>query len=252
MTNILVKIFGFHATLIHGDTLILDRWLWLSDRLPRTKGKETMLDVGCGSGAFSLGAAKRGYIATGLSWDERNQKIAQERARILKIEDANFPICDVRKLDMEKDLIGKFDFAINFENIEHVLDDRKLMIDIANCLKPGGRLLMTTPYFHYIPMTKGDIGPFSDVEDGGHVRRGYSKQMLIELCEQAGLKVEEISFCSGFFSQKTTAILRKLAHINHLVAWGTILFLRPLIPVLDKFIPSRGYSICMEAYKPKY
>ena len=27
--RILIQIFGFHATLIHGDPLVLDRWLWL-------------------------------------------------------------------------------------------------------------------------------------------------------------------------------------------------------------------------------
>ena len=190
MSNILVKTIGFNATLIHGDTLVLDRWLWLRNRLPITNGSETALDVGCGAGAFSLGAARRGYQTTGLSWDERNQKVAQERAALLKIDNANFPICDVRKLDQQKDLINKFDFVINFENIEHILDDKKLMIDLANCLKPGGRLLLTTPYFHYLAMTKEDNGPFNKVEDGAHVIRGYSKQMLMELCEKAGLKVE--------------------------------------------------------------
>jgi len=252
MRNFLVKMIGFNATLIHGDTLVLDRWLWLKDRLPISNGTETLLDVGCGSGAFSLGAAKRGYITTGLSWDDNNQKAAQERAEILKIDNADFPICDARKLDEQKNLINKFDVVINFENIEHILDDKKLMIDIANCLKPGGRLLLTTPYFHFIPITKDDIGPGNKVEDGGHVVRGYSKQMLFELCEKSGLKVEDISFCSGFFSQKTTAILRKLSRINHLVAWTMILPIRPLIPLLDRIVPYRRYSICMEAFKPRY
>ena len=79
-----------------------------------------------------------------------------------------------------------------------------------------------------------------------------SKQMLFELCEKSGLKVEDISFCSGFFSQKTTAILRKLSRLNYLAAWIFILPIRPLIPFLDRFVPYRYYSICMEAFKPRY
>lgn len=35
--SILVKLLGFPATLIHGDPLVLDRWLWLRRYLPETK-----------------------------------------------------------------------------------------------------------------------------------------------------------------------------------------------------------------------
>jgi 2-polyprenyl-3-methyl-5-hydroxy-6-metoxy-1,4-benzoquinol methylase len=66
--------FGFPATLVHGDTLVLDRWFWLTRYLPVTRNGESLLDVGCGTGAFTIGAARRGYRAIGLSWDERNQR----------------------------------------------------------------------------------------------------------------------------------------------------------------------------------
>src|SRR5262245_58070163 len=80
--SLLVKIAGFPATMIHGDTLMLDRWLWLRQRLPKTRNGDTLIDVGCGTGAFSIGAALRGYECLGLSWDERNQRVAGERARL--------------------------------------------------------------------------------------------------------------------------------------------------------------------------
>jgi 2-polyprenyl-3-methyl-5-hydroxy-6-metoxy-1,4-benzoquinol methylase len=46
--------------------------------------------------------------------------------------------------------------ALCFENIEHILNDSKLMVDMGRCLKPGGTLLLTTPYVHYKPITHGD------------------------------------------------------------------------------------------------
>ena len=254
--SLLVKMFGFPATLVHGDTLVLDRWLWLKQRLPKTRNGEKFLDVGCGSGAFSIGAALRGYDALGLSWDERNQRVAGERARICKANSARFEVLDVRKLDIRNDLIGQFDVTICFENIEHILDDKKLLQDIAACLKPGGRLLLTAPYLMYRAITAGEDGPFSRTEDGGHVRRGYTVGMLEELCKHANLVPERFSFCSGFLSQNITFLLRNLSNAHPLLAWATTLPLRVLPPIFDRLVSSLtawpSFSICLEAYKPRY
>lgn len=121
--SILVRAFGFPATLIHGDTLVVDRWLWLKRRLPVTANGEALIDIGCGTGAFSIGAAKRGYRALGLSWDERNQRVAAQRAKMCSVS-PSFRICDVRELDRFDEYKGSFDVALCFENIEHILDDR--------------------------------------------------------------------------------------------------------------------------------
>ncbi len=254
--SLLVKLLGFPATLIHGDTLVVDRWFWLRKRLPETKNGEKLIDIGCGTGAFSIGAALRGYEALGLSWDKRNQRVARERAKICKANTAKFEVFDVLYLDRRDDLIGQFDVAICLENVEHILNDRKLISDIAACLKPGGRLLLTAPYLLNRPITSGDKGPFSKVENGGHVRRGYTKAMLEELCNHANLIPENISYCSGFLSQKITLLLRVLSRVHPLLGWGTILPLRLLPPLFDWLVTGLlrwpRFSICIEAYKPRY
>lgn len=254
--SLLVKIFGYYAGFIHGDTLIFDRWLWLKKHLPKTKNGEKLIDIGCGTGAFSIGAALRGYDALGLSWDERNQRVATERAQICRADTAIFEVLDIRNLDSRENLRGQFDVAICLEAIEHIINDRKLMIDIAACLKPGGRLLLTTPYFHYRPITPGDQGPFLEFEDGGHVRRGYLKAIIDELCNQANLIPDNISYCSGFLSQKITFIQRMLSNIHPLLGWGAILPLRILPPLFDRLVTKLlhwpYFSICLEAYKPRF
>jgi SAM-dependent methyltransferase len=254
--SLLVKIFGFPATLIHGDTLVLDRWMWLKKRLPITFNGESLVDIGCGTGAFTIGASLRGYKSLGLSWDERNQLVAEQRKSICNALFASFDILDVRKLDSKTELLESFDIAVCCENIEHILDDLKLMKDVAAVIKPGGRLLLTTPYYYYQAITGEDNGPFCKEETGWHVRRGYTEAMLVELLNHAGLIHESTSYISGFVSQKTTFYFRILSKVNLLMAWILILPLRIFPPIFDRVITDMVgwsyYSICIEAYKPRY
>jgi SAM-dependent methyltransferase len=262
MSDLLVRIFGWRVTLIHGDTMVLDRWRWARRRLPLTlPASASLLDVGCGSGAFTMGAARRGYEAVGLSWDERNQAVAMSRATLLGLQNISFPICDVRRLDERGELHGRFDIALCFENIEHIIDDQKLVKDIYDCLKPGGRMLLSTPNYFYHPLSPGDRGPFPQIEDGGHVRRGYSAGMLEELCERVGFRVEEIGCVSHYFSQRSTTVLRFLNwHLGSTLGWVLSLPLR-LLPVLfdgwlgrwlGHWLDRPGFSITLVAYKPRF
>jgi 2-polyprenyl-3-methyl-5-hydroxy-6-metoxy-1,4-benzoquinol methylase len=191
-----------------------------------------LLDVGCGGGAFTIGAAHKGYKALGLSWDEPAMIVARRRASMCQAVLADFEMQDVRTLDRRHEFVEEFDIVVCCEVIEHIIDDGKLICDMARCLKPGGILLLTSPNFNFRAMTSSD-NVLSVCEDGGHVRRGYAADDLRHLCALAGMTVTEIGFCSGFVSQKTTALMRTSGRIHRLVGWGMILPLRLLPPLLD-------------------
>lgn len=254
--SFLVKLIGFHGTLLHGDPLVWDRWRWLVRRLPVVKNPYRLLDVGCGTGAFTIGAARCGYDALGLSWDSRNQQVAAQRAALCNAAQARFEVLDVRSLDTRVDLESGFDIAVCLETAEHILDDRKLLRDIAACLKPGGWLLFSAPNRYYRPIDYGDIGPFETVEQGWHVRRGYTPGMLHELSGEAGLICEEISFCGGFLSQKLTRLWRIFACVSPILALAMTFPLRLFPILLDGWLRSLwgwpDFSICMVAYKPRF
>ncbi len=254
--NVLFKIFGPGAGLILGDTMVLDRWFWLRRRLPKTRNDDWLLDAGCGSGAFSNAAARRGYNVTGVNFDAAEVEKARQRAVWMGLGQAQFREVDLRRLDEHQDLKSKFDVVVFTETIEHILDDLKVMRDLNECLKKGGRLLLTAPYYYYNALTPEEIGPVSVEETGGHVRRGYTPAMLEELCRESGYVLEEISFCSGFLSQMLTRVLRYLSAVHYCAGWLAILPFRILPPFVDPLISKLTswppYSITLVAYKPRF
>ena len=242
--------------LFYGDTTVYDRWQWISKRLPRNRDKWKLLDVGCGSGAYTLKAASKGYQSRGLSWSEEDMIKATKRAKLSRYENCKFDVFDVRNLIEYQ--YEEFDVIINSENIEHLIDDLSLFKAMYSKLKKGGYLLLTTPNYFYRPISDEDIGPFPLPNKlGSHVRRGYTKTMLEELCSESGFKVQEISSCSGFLSQKITFLIRFLNEIvGFRFSWLITLPLRilPIIfdPIIKKLLNFEELSICLLAYKPRF
>ena len=244
----LIRLVGPRSLLLLGDTLVLDRWQWIKPRLPGSPA--SLIDVGCGNGWLAINCSRLGYRVIGLGWDGADLAKAKDRAARLG-SDARFEVQDVRTLSARHDLKESFDIATCLETIEHILDDADVMVSLANILRPGGRLFLTTPNEAYIPIDTGDTGPFSVVEDGGHVRKGYNAERLRFLAAQAGLEIAEIGFCSSWYSQRITGLLRHTQSTSWLRSgiWAVTLPFR-LVPTSTRW--HRGfppYSICMSAIK---
>jgi len=190
----------------------------------------------------------------GLTWSPIDCETAESRATICRTPSARFEVQDVRQLDQRKDLIGGFDLAVCTEVVEHILNDKKLLIDVGRLLRPGGRLLLTTPFYGFRAITSEDYGPYSTVEDGGHVRRGYTVEQLEVLCRDAGLTLKSYTYCSGILSQKITTLMRWISRASPLLAWAVTLPLRPFPLVFDRWLTPLlnwpCFSICIEAEKP--
>jgi SAM-dependent methyltransferase len=210
-TEILVRLFGWRAVLVHGDPCVADRWDWLHRHL--LPGPIRTLDAGCGSGAFTLCAAKMGNQAVGLSWDEDNNAKATNRAGLLGLSNARFVTLDLRQLGDHTGQLGRFDQAISTENIEHIIDDAKLIRDLARVVKPGGQLLLTTPFESSRGLWGDRVPSTPPVEDGGHVRWGYTHSRLRQLLGENGFTVTTEDFVSGYVSQRLTNLLRRMSAV---------------------------------------
>ncbi len=63
--------------------------------LEEIKKGSTLLDVGCGSGRFSIGAAKLGFKVTGMDITSNAIKAARSRSKELKIKNVIFEVDDI-------------------------------------------------------------------------------------------------------------------------------------------------------------
>lgn len=230
MNNTLIKLIGWHATILHEDPCAFDRYRWLKKHLK--KGPFKTLDAGCGLGAFSFYAAKQNNSVVGLSFDKQSNQQAQETAKILNLKNVVFKEIDLRKLDKFKNQLETYDQIICFETIEHIINDKKLLNDLVGLLNPGGKLFLTTPFKYYKRLWKDSISP---IEDGGHVRWGYTHEEIANLFEQANLTIETQEYVSGFLSQQLTNLSRLLGIINKRLAWTIILPLR-IFQFIDPFL----------------
>jgi SAM-dependent methyltransferase len=226
MPDVLLRIFGWRFLLITGDPCVLDRWMWLRKHL-RTGNLRTF-DAGCGNGGFSIYAARLGNQVVAASFSADEQESARSRAELLGIDGIDFRVIDLRELDAHRDELGMFDQIICLETIEHVTDDQGLVNSLSTMLNPGGRILLSTPFAEHRPLYTEEREP-SPVEDGSHVRYGYSQERLRQIAAGAGLDAEGEGFISGVVSQKLTDLMRRLSRrIGLLPAWALVLPLRVL------------------------
>jgi 2-polyprenyl-3-methyl-5-hydroxy-6-metoxy-1,4-benzoquinol methylase len=231
VSELAIRALGWRALLIHGDPCVLDRWLWLRRHL--RSGHLRTFDAGCGNGAFSIYAARLGNRVVAASFARDEIERTGRRAEKIGIPNLDLRAIDLRELEKHKSELGYFDQIVCFETIEHVRDDDRLVNSLAGLLSPGGVLLLTTPFDRHRPMLGESLVP-NGVEDGSHVRYGYSPQRLVELMTNAGLRVVDQDYVSGIVSQRVTNLMRRVARrFGRPAAWMAVLPLRWLV-VLDR------------------
>jgi len=228
MTDLLVRVFGWRATMLHGDPCVFDRWMFVRRYL--RSGPERTLDAGAGNGGFVLMAGSRGNEAIGLSFGTDELARARRRAALVGMNRVTFLDGDLRRLDEFADELGTFDQILCLEVIEHVKQDQQLLDRLAELLRPGGLLLLSTPSDNHRYMV-GDV--VSAIEDGRHVRWGYAPDQLAAMLSQAGLKVVAQRGISGFVSQLLTSLMRRGQRMHPAVGWAIVLPLR-VLHILDR------------------
>jgi 2-polyprenyl-3-methyl-5-hydroxy-6-metoxy-1,4-benzoquinol methylase len=95
----------------------------------------SLLELGVGGGRFLYRMKKRGWDVTGVDIDP------SVTARLLKKYQINIYTGDVTDISFDK----KFDVIAMNQTIEHLLDPVAVLNKCYESLKPGGRIVITTP-----------------------------------------------------------------------------------------------------------
>jgi 2-polyprenyl-6-hydroxyphenyl methylase/3-demethylubiquinone-9 3-methyltransferase len=109
-------------------------------------GGPDVLDVGCSQGIASILLAREGHRVIGIDREHEAIRAARER---LDQEEApvrervEFRVAEGRAVGFAD---GSFDAVLLGEVLEHQLDPGKLLAEARRVLRPGGRIVVTTPY----------------------------------------------------------------------------------------------------------
>lgn len=144
-----------------------------------------VLDIGCGNG-FACGIfLAQGCEVVGVDLSEQGITLARQ----------THPRGRFEVLAAERDILQRlgekpFDIVISTEVVEHLYAPREWAAGCHAALKPGGRLICSTPYHGYLKnllislLGKWDSHA-SPLWDGGHIKI-WSRRTLSSLLEDAG------------------------------------------------------------------
>jgi SAM-dependent methyltransferase len=135
---------------------------------------ESLLDVGCGN-AELLRLINARFPGRKLAGADLSAVVVEQNAKALP--DMRFFVADIEN----KPLDGTFDVVLCTEVLEHLDRPRDAMKHLANAVKPGGHLIVTTPTGHVFPTEKYF----------GHVRHPRVDE-LKEWAQSANLDVEQL------------------------------------------------------------
>ena len=146
-----------------------------------------ILDLGCGNGYIASRLAQLGHSVTGIDAASDGIDIAQ----------ANYPEVDFRRGSIyESALAGitadSFDCVVSLEVVEHLFHPKVLFETSYQVIRPGGRLILSTPHHGYLKnlalsVVNGWDRHFGVDWDGGHIKF-FSRKTIQLMAVNAGFK----------------------------------------------------------------
>jgi 2-polyprenyl-3-methyl-5-hydroxy-6-metoxy-1,4-benzoquinol methylase len=184
-----VETYGWGSTQAPGSCgYITPKVVDLLARLPAKR----VLDLGSGNGALCAHVSTLGYSVVGVEYDAEGVRVAQ--AAYPSVHFYNFGVQDDPAELLQSEL--PFDAVISTEVVEHLFAPHLLPAYARAVLKPGGHLIVSTPYHGYLKNLMLSVfgkwdKHFTALWHGGHIKF-WSQRSLTQLLEAQGF--EFVSF----------------------------------------------------------
>jgi 2-polyprenyl-3-methyl-5-hydroxy-6-metoxy-1,4-benzoquinol methylase len=149
-----------------------------------------VMDFGCGNGSLLATLRDRQWRLHGLDFSTTGVEHARRAYPFIE-----FTVGDVASDSFTHRLIGQCDLVISTEVVEHVFLPRPFARNCFKLLKPGGSLIVTTPYHGYLKnvvlsLTGRMDHHFHALWDYGHIKF-WSPATLTTLLTEAGFEKYE-------------------------------------------------------------
>lgn len=110
------------------------RWRYILRRIVGLKAGRKVLDVGAGNGYFvALARSEFGFEAEGVEISDAEIAFARDKFGV-----------ELHKQALQ-DLPRSYDVVTSFNVLEHVKEPKQLLREMADRVRPGGLLVLTTP-----------------------------------------------------------------------------------------------------------
>ena len=159
------------------------------------QGKKT-LEIGCGRGGFSKYLLEQGAQLTAA--DFSNSAVNFTRRLLRDAPACETLVADIQAIPFSDD---HFDVVVSLETLEHVPDPDKGLAELVRVVRPGGKIVITTPnyfglqglYRHYRELTGR---PFTEV--GQPINHPLKVKDRVRKLRELGCRVEVVDGCGHY------------------------------------------------------
>lgn len=238
-----IKIFGFPANGLRIRARRISPHI-----LKNLNGVKTILDAGCGRGAFTFFLAKsfKDISIIGTDTLEQQVNINNFIAKKYSYNNCRFEIGDILNISDNE----KFDLIISIDMLEHIDDHDQACQNIYKALNPGGKIIVHVPTkYRYFMFRKV---PHIDIPT--HVRPGYERDEIINLLERNKFIIDYTQLSYGFLETLCQDISYKItgAEEKNKYLYSIIFPFLLFISFFGQFsIPKNGNSIIVVAHKKR-
>ncbi|MDD5633662.1 MAG: class I SAM-dependent methyltransferase [Candidatus Omnitrophica bacterium] len=184
--------------------------------------ESTVLDLGCGDGTIAHALSSKVRYVDAIDVSEEAIKLAQ---RTNNVDNIHYVCAPMENYMKDK----AYDLILMYESMEHIFNPEYMLSKIYNLLKPGGKLILSTPnsrrfdiyLFRLLGYFKRKQYSYEVYED--HVRE-YSYGQIKRMLEAKGFRI--VTTEGLFLSLKMSCKLSKKSAFLRLMAKTGNLFPR--------------------------